>query len=153
MTVGGYGSDLSDDEKVLMAVVRAAESFKRVVTTVFRRFDLSFPQYNILRVLDASSDGKARISDVSRVMLVSCANMTGLAKRLEKAGFLVRRSDPADERVTLLEITDKGKKTLVRIEQYRDRLIEGMLEGFSEKEKSALLELVRRVLRNSRKIR
>ena len=152
MTVGGYASDLSGDEKVLMAVVRAAESFKRVVTTVFRKFDLSFPQYNILRVLDASNDGRARISDVSRVMLVSCANMTGLAKRMEKAGFLERKSDPADERVTVLEITGKGRATLAAIEESHDMLVEKIFEGFSEKEKLALRDLVKRVLQNSRRI-
>jgi DNA-binding MarR family transcriptional regulator len=44
-------------------------------------------------------------------MLVPEANMTGLAKRLERDGFLIRKSDSNDERVTILEITPKGKRT------------------------------------------
>ncbi len=148
----GYRSDLTKEEKVLMAIVRAAESFKKAVTNSFRGFNLSFPQYNILRVLDASGDGRARITEVSRVMLVSCANMTGLSKRLEKGGFISRKSDPQDERVTVLEITQKGRDALAEMEASRDRLIEEMLADFSEEEKSSLLNLVRRVLRNSRNI-
>jgi DNA-binding MarR family transcriptional regulator len=35
--------------------------------------------------------------------------MTGIAKRLERDGFLIRKSDPRDERVTILQITAKGK--------------------------------------------
>ncbi len=135
-----------------MAIVMAAESFKRVASAIFKRFNLSFPQYNILRVLDASTEGKSRITEVSRVMLVSCANMTGLAKRLEKRGFIRRKSDPKDERVTLLEIEPKGKSTLSEIEVARDRILEDMLNGFSEGDKEKLLELVRRLVRNSRNV-
>ena len=126
-----YRSDLSGDEKVLMAIVRAAETFKRVVSSLFRKYNLSFPQYNILRVLDASTDGQSRITAVSRIMLVSSANMTGLAKRLEKSGFIARKSDPQDERVTLLEITPKGKATLADIEMKRDRITGANAEGLA----------------------
>ena len=147
-----YRSDLSGDEKLLMAIVRAAETFKRVVSSLFRKFNLSVPQYNILRVLDASTDGQSRITEVSRIMLVSSANMTGLAKRLEKSGFIARKSDPKDERVTLLEITLKGKATLADIELKRDQLLDQMLKGFLAKEKKELLILVRRLLRNTRQM-
>ena len=89
-----YRSEQSLDENIMMAVVRAAEIFKRMFSAIFRKYNLSFPQYNILRVLDASKDGQSRITDVSRIMLVPGANMTGLAKRLEKNGFITRKSDP-----------------------------------------------------------
>jgi len=145
-----YRSDLSADEGVLMAVVRAAETFKRVVSAIFRKHTLSFPQYNVLRVLDASNDGRNRITDVSRIMLVPYANMTGIAKRLEKNGFILRKSDPSDERVTILEITQKGKKLLSKIEKERDENMHAMLKGFSEQEKLKLLDMVKRLIKNSR---
>jgi DNA-binding MarR family transcriptional regulator len=147
-----YRSDLSEDEKILMAVVRTAESFKRVVSSLFRQYDLSFPQYNILRVLDASEGGRTRITEVGRIMLVSGANMTGLAKRLEKNGFIQRNSDPRDERVTLLQITDKGKAVLKEIETTHDDLLENMLQGFSEEDRKIVYNLVRRLLRNIRRM-
>jgi len=78
-----YVSDLSSNEKVLIAIVRAAENFKRTHTAIFRKYGLSFPQYNVLRVLDASRNGRNKISGVSRIMLVPGANMTGIAKRLK----------------------------------------------------------------------
>ena len=140
------------DEKALMIVVRAAETFKRAVSTIFRNYDLSFPQYNILRVLDASRNGQSRITDVSRIMLVPGANMTGIAKRLEKNGFIIRKSDPNDERVTILEITSKGKTTLVKIEKERDRCQEIMLKGFSQDEKQDLLAKVLRLIKNSKEV-
>jgi DNA-binding MarR family transcriptional regulator len=142
-------SDLSTNEKVLMAMVRAAEVFKRSHTAIFRNYGLSFPQYNVLRVLDASRNGKNKISEVSTVMLVPSANMTGIAKRLERDGFLIRKSDPNDERVTILEITPKGRKTLKNIEQEKDRSIETILSGFSQKDKTKLLDKLKRLIMNN----
>ena len=148
MTRGIYTSDLSTDEKLLMAIIKAAEHFKRVHSSVFRNFGLSFPQYNVLRVLDASKNGQNKISDVSRIMLVPGANITGLAKRLEKDGFIIKKSNPDDDRVTLLEITPLGKKTLQKIEKEKDHWMELMMKNLSKNEKVALLDLVKRILKN-----
>ena len=147
-----YKSDLSTDEKVLMAIVRAAETFKRAHSTIFRDYGLSFPQYNVLRVLDASTDGQNKISDVGRIMLVPGANMTGIAKRLEKNGFIMRKSDPSDERVTILEITPKGKRTLKNIEKEKDRCLEILLKGFSKKEKEQIQSYIMRLIKNNMQI-
>ena len=144
-----YVSDLSTTEKVLMAMVRAAEIFKRTHSAIFRDYGLSFPQYNVLRVLDASRNGRNRISEVSRIMLVPGANMTGIAKRLERDGFLIRKSDPNDERVTILEITPKGKKTLKSIEPANEKSAELMLKGFSEEAKMDLLDKLTKLIRNN----
>jgi MarR family 2-MHQ and catechol resistance regulon transcriptional repressor len=148
-----YVSDLSINEKVLMAMVRAAELFKRTHTAIFRNYGLSFPQYNVLRVLDGSLNGRNKISEISRIMLVPGANMTGIAKRLERDGFLIRKSDPDDERVTILEITPKGRRTLKNIEGEKERSIETVLSGFSQKDKMELLgkikQLINRNMRSS----
>jgi DNA-binding MarR family transcriptional regulator len=132
-----------------MAVVRAAEIFKRTHSAIFRNYGLSFPQYNVLRVLDASRNGMNKISEVSRIMLVPGANMTGLAKRLERDGFLIRKSDSNDERVTILEITPKGKRTLKNAEKEKDRSIEIILKGFSQKEKTEFLDKLKRLIKNN----
>jgi len=145
-----YVSDLSANEKMLMAIVRAAENFKRTHTAIFRKYGLSFPQYNVLRVLDASRNGRNKISEVSRIMLVPGANMTGIAKRLERDGFLIRKSDPRDERVTILQITLKGKRTLKNIKKEKDQSIEKLLNGFSQEDKANLLDRVKQLIKKNR---
>jgi DNA-binding MarR family transcriptional regulator len=148
MRYRNYKSDLSTDEKVLMAIVRAAEFFKRSHGSVFKNFGLSFPQYNILRALEASKNGQNKISDVSRIMLVPGANITGIAKRLAKDGFIVKKSDPRDERVTILEITPKGKKTLKKIEKQKDQRLKSMLKNLSMAQKRDLVDKVKRILKS-----
>lgn len=143
-----YKSDLSINEKVLMGIVRAAEIFKRNHSAIFRNYGLSFPQYNVLRVLESSKNMQNRMSDIGRIMLVPGANITGLAKRLEKDGFVIKKSDPDDDRVTILEITPKGKRALKHIENEKDEWLELMLKTLSENQKIELLSKVRRILKN-----
>ena len=149
MAQSTYKSNLSTDEKVLMGLVRAAEIFKRAHSGIFRDYGLSFPQYNVLRVLEASKKGHNKISDVSRIMLVPGANMTGIAKRLEKNSFIRRKSDPSDERVTILEITPKAKRALKKIESEKDKWLESQLKGLSKAEKLQLVGMVKRLIKNN----
>ena len=148
MAKNPYRSNLSTDEKVLMALVRAAETLKRAHSGVFRNYGLSFSQYNILRVLQASESGRKKISGVSRIMHVPVANITGLAKRLAKDGFIIKKSDPNDQRVTLLEITPKGERTLKHIEKEKNEWLKLMLQSLSKSEKRELLHKVKGILKN-----
>ena len=147
----GYTSDLSLNDKVLIGIVRAGELFKREHDAVFRNYGLTFPQYNVLRVLDTSENGQNTSSNVSKIMLVSGANITGIAKRLEKNGFLIRKGDPRDERVTILEITQKGRQALKNIEQERDENLRNILADFSEEDKRQMLEKIRQILNKDQK--
>lgn len=152
MTLRTYKSDLSIDEKVLMAIVRAAEFFKRSHSAVFKNFGLSFPQYNVLRVLEASKNGQNKISDVSRIMLVPGANITGIAKRLAKDGFIVKKSNPRDDRVTILKITPKGRKALQKIATQKDQRLKLMLKNLSARQKRNLIDQVKSILKNGTSI-
>lgn len=143
---GGYKSDLDVNEKLMVAIVRASEAYKKEADAIFKNYGLTFSQYNVLRVLNNSPQGKNTITNASRIMLVSGANMTGIAKRLEKGGFIIRKSDARDERVTLLEITPKGKKAISNISVEKDELIESYLQSFSGDEIDRVLTDVKRIL-------
>lgn len=152
MDQNGYKSDLSTDEKVMMAIVRVAELFKKDSGAIFKEYGLTFPQYNVLRVLDSSGNGRNTISNVCKVMLVSGANMTGIAKRLETNGFLIRKSDPNDDRITILEITSKGRHTLKKISLKKDLHIQTQLGDFSEDEKKEIvLNLIKMLKKRQQK--
>lgn len=152
MEQSNYNNDLTFDERVMMAIVRAAENFKRTHSLVFKKYGLSFPQYNILRVLEASDMGQNKISVVGKIMLTPGANMTGLAKRLEQAGFIDRKPDPSDERVTLLAITPKGRDTLKKIEDEKDRAIDRILDGISTDSKTQYLEITKQIIKSTTRL-
>ena len=145
-----YKSDMSIDERVMMAIVRVAERFKKTSSATFKKWGLTFSQYNLLRVLDSSKDGQNTMKDVNRIMLVSSANMTGIAKRLEKSGFIVRSSDPTDDRRKMLQITPEGMKVLKDIADHKERNLRRYLKKYSDEQKLALLETLREMLPQSK---
>jgi DNA-binding MarR family transcriptional regulator len=149
MSDSSYDSDMSIDEKVMMAIVRVAEGFKKNSSAIVTKWGLTFSQYNLLRVLDASDGGQNTMRNVNRIMLVSSANMTGIAKRLEKSGFIIRTSDPTDDRLKRLQITPEGKRVLRDIYAQKERSLKTYLLKYSHGEKSDLLEKMRDVLKHT----
>ncbi len=142
---GGYKGDLDINEKLMVAIVKASETYKKNAGAIFRNYGLTFSQYNVLRILNNSPNGKNTITVTGRIMLVSGANMTGVAKRLEKDGFIIRRGDSSDERITWLEITPKGKQAIKNISAEKEKLIQTYLMDFSEEEKINVLEDIKRI--------
>jgi len=151
MVDNDYQNDMSIDEKVMMAIVRLAERFKKEASALFKHHGLTFPQYNVLRVLDASRNGQNTMRDVNRIMLVSGANMTGIAKRLEKAGFIIRQNDPDDDRLKRLQITPKGRQVLQDIAADKERNVKRYLASYSEEEKQLLLKTLSSILTHKKK--
>ena len=148
--LGGYIPGLDINEKVVVALVKASEVFKKDSDAIFKNYGLTFSQYNVLRVLNNSADGQNSVSNASKIMLVSSPNMTGIAKRLEKNGFIIRKNDSKDERVTLMEITPKGKRVLENIKTAHHENISRYLDGFESDAKKRLLEALKRVFSNSK---
>lgn len=134
------------DEKILITVVRAAELFKRRSSALFAAHGLSFSQYNALRVLEIAPEGRQSISGLSRQMLVSSPNLSGIAKRLEKAGFVQRLRDAGDERRTLLEITPQGLAVLARIEAAQRDNIRDLLAPCPAARKAEVLAILKAIL-------
>jgi DNA-binding MarR family transcriptional regulator len=148
-----YKSDMSIDERVMMAIVRVAEGFKKNSSAVVKDWGLTFSQYNLLRVLDASENGQNTMKNVNRIMLVSSANMTGIAKRLEKSGFIVRTSDPNDDRSKRLQITPQGTRVLKDIADRKERSLRRYLVKYSDEQKRELLDTLRGLLKQTKSAR
>lgn len=140
------GKAPSMDERIMIAIVRVSERFKRKSSAIFSDYNLSFSQYNVLRVLERMPGGRGSIGEVSTRMLVSTPNLSGIAKRLEKTGCLVRRRDEADERRTLLELQPPGRQALDRIRDLQEANVKSFLAGSPADQKQAWLNSLKRML-------
>jgi DNA-binding MarR family transcriptional regulator len=147
MADSGYKNDMSIDERVMMAIVRAAERFKKESAIYLRPYDITFPQYNVLRVLDASQNGQNTMKNINRIMLISSANMTGITKRLEKEGFINRKNAPEDDRLKYLELTQKGRDVLKGIFDKKEEIMKKYLLKYTDEQKSELLSVLREILK------
>ncbi|MFH1155099.1 MAG: MarR family transcriptional regulator [Pseudomonadota bacterium] len=135
------------EERIMMAVVRVSELFKRKSTAIFARHGLSFSQYNVLRLLEASRDSQCAITEISRRLLISTPNLSGIAKRLEKGGFIRRDRDAADERKTILVLESPGRLVLTEIGNLQEMNFKTFLDHCPENRKQDLLDLLKGMLK------
>ncbi len=140
------------DEKVMIFIVRASEMFKKKSSAVFKQHGLTFSHYNVLKYLVACQDGRDTAGNVSRRMLVTGANVTGLAKRMEKAGLIERKSDAKDERLTMLQITPQALKCLDAIRKIQEQHIAEYLQTYSQEQKEEVLSVLKHIVRKGKQL-
>jgi DNA-binding MarR family transcriptional regulator len=138
---------LTIEEEIMTNMLRISNRFRRNAEIGLRNYGLTLIQYNVLRILADSGNGQNTMGNINKMMLFSKANMTGLAKRLEKNGFVIIKRDDFDDRLKLLEITPRGKQRLGDI--YKEALehLNSYLEDFSDNEKSELNQMVFKIIR------
>jgi DNA-binding MarR family transcriptional regulator len=70
--------------------------------------EVTLSRFDLLANL-AREDGQT-IASLSRRMLVTAGNLTGLVDRAERDGLVERHADPGDRRATRIQLTRRGLK-------------------------------------------
>lgn len=82
------------------------EARQRVVA----RWNLTLPQFEVLAELARADAGGFTFVELSRLLLVTSGNLTGIVDRLEDQRLVVRQPDAKDRRVIRVALTDKGRR-------------------------------------------
>ena len=96
------------EEKIFQALVLAADHLLQAELEVLRAADLSFPQYNVLRILRGARPHALSAGQISARMLARDSDLTRLLDRLDERRLVKRRRDEFDRRVVTAAITDAG---------------------------------------------
>ena len=72
------------------------------------RFDVTLPRFDLLAQLERAPDGMT-LGELSRRMMVSNGNITGLVERLAEQGLLERVPRPGDRRAAYVRLTTAGR--------------------------------------------
>ena len=75
---------------------------------------LTYPQYLVMLLL-WEKDGRS-VNELGQPLMLDSGTLTPLLKRMEKAGFVTRRRDERDERVTRVFLTDDGRTLRAKAE-------------------------------------
>jgi DNA-binding MarR family transcriptional regulator len=116
-------------------------------TRLRRDFDTTLPRFDLMAALDRAHDsplGGMTLGEVSRRMMVSNGNVTGLAARLEAEGLVERRARPGDRRAHLLRLTPRGRRDFARQSAAHEAWIAELLAGVGETDRAALFRLLGR---------
>ncbi|MBL8868865.1 MAG: MarR family transcriptional regulator [Planctomycetaceae bacterium] len=131
--------------EALLNILRTADQFENRAGRLFREYDLTPSQYNVLRILRGEGQPLPCLEIANRMLQVVPA-MTGLLDRLEKMELVSRERCTQDRRVVYVDLTPKGKELVNQLDQPLAALNQKLLGHLSAtelKELSRLLEKAR----------
>ena len=99
--------DLRLKRQVCFALYSATRAVTNYYRPLLEPLGLTYPQYLVMLVL--WEHGECTVKDLGTQLMLDSGTLSPLLKRLETAGLLSRRRDPADERSVIVRLTDRGE--------------------------------------------
>lgn len=104
-------------------------------------FDVTLPRFDLMAQLDKAPQGMT-LGELSRRMMVSAGNVTGLVERLVQDGLVERRPAPADRRSALVLLTPAGRRSFEEMAHAHGDWIGDIFAGLEPEDIEALMRLL-----------
>jgi DNA-binding MarR family transcriptional regulator len=106
----------SEHEKLLVNILFTTGWLSEQQAKVFKPYDLTGPQYNVLRILKGQYPNACTVNLIIDRMLDRSSNASRIVDRLEKKALVERKTCPTDRRAKDVVITKKGLDLIIEID-------------------------------------
>ena len=130
------------EQEVVLNVMRTGTTLRQGIAEVLRPFDLSPPQYNVLRILRGAAPEGLPCSEVGDRLVTRDPDVTRLLDRLEKRGLVARGRSERDRRVVTASITEDGTKLVNELDDPMTAMHGSQLGHMRKKEMKKLITLL-----------
>jgi DNA-binding MarR family transcriptional regulator len=107
-------------------------------------FAITLPRFDLMAQLERYPEG-LRMGELSRRMMVTGANVTGITDQLEQEQLVVRMTDPKDRRAYSVKLTPEGKRTFKRMATVHGQWIEEIFSSLAIDQKNQMIEILSQV--------
>lgn len=106
----------SEQEKLMINVIYSANLLNLITSRLFKPYDLSPQQYNVLRILRGQKGKSIALMDIEHRMLDKSSNVSRLVDKLISKDLVNRSVSSKDRRRIEIIITSRGKSVLKEID-------------------------------------
>ena len=117
---------------------------KQVRTRLRERFDTTLPRFDLLSQLERSPDG-LKMNELSRRMMVTGGNITGITDQLVAEGLVERVDVEGDRRAYRVRLTPRGRRQFNDMAAEHEDWIVDAFGGLSARDIAALHRLLGKV--------
>lgn len=110
-------------------------------------FKTTLPRFDMMAQLHRVPEGM-KMSELSRYMMVTNGNITGITDQLEKEGMVERIKVASDRRSSLIRLTPSGKKAFMQMSGVYEEWIAALLANIPEPERQTLFKLLGQLKRS-----
>ena len=101
------------------------------------QFNATLPRFDVMAALYRRPDGML-MSEISRFLMVSNGNVTGIVDRLVSDGFAVRSQRNGDRRTSFISLTNSGREFFAEMAATHETWIDELLGGLSARDAEQL---------------
>jgi DNA-binding MarR family transcriptional regulator len=117
---------------------------RRIKARLRSRFDTTLPRFDLMAQLERAPEGLT-MGELSRRLMVTGGNVTGLVDPLVAEGLVERVPVPGDRRASAVRLTPHGRDTFLRMAAEHERWVIAMMAGLGETERGELAALLSRL--------
>ena len=107
-------------------------------------FDMTLPRFDFLSQLERAPDGLT-MGELSKRMMVSGGNISGIAAQLVDEGLIDRCQVPNNRRTFIVTLTQKGRNEFETIAKAHERWVIEMLGQLDQNDVKQLMSLLLKV--------
>lgn len=116
-------------------------------TRLRNEFGITLPRFDLMAQLERHPEG-LRMGELSKRMMVTGGNVTGIAEQLVQEKLVVRVPDAKDGRAYSVKLTASGRRAFSRMAAAHEEWITELLAGVSSRDKGKLIELLSQIKRH-----
>ncbi len=133
------------DHRALKLWLRLLTCSNLVETRVRSRlrsdFDCTLPRFDLVAQLDRHPDG-LKMGELSRRLMVTGGNITGITDQLEADGWVERAGVDNDRRAWRVKLTARGKKAFRQMASVHEQWIVELFDQWTEREQEQFFKLL-----------
>jgi len=116
----------------------------RVRALLRERFATTLPRFDLMAQLERNPQG-LKMGELSRRLMVTGGNVTGITDQLAAEGLVRREPIPGDRRAYAVQLTPKGKRAFDAMAAAHERWVLSLMSGLSRAERDRLYALLGRL--------
>jgi DNA-binding MarR family transcriptional regulator len=126
--------------RLWLRLLRATRAIEAELRERLRlQFALTLPQFDVLAALARKEQG-ITMTELSRMLIVSNGNVTGIVDRLVADKMVARKASPDDRRSFLVRLTPKGEAQFETVARAHQQWIDRLLSDFDGAEAETIIQ-------------
>ncbi len=105
------------------------------------QFDNSLARFDLMAQLERQPEGM-KMRELSRRLMVTGGNVTGLTDRLVAEGLVERLDDPGDRRAFTVRLTSEGRRQFRAMAAAHEGWVVALMDGLPSERQQSLYELL-----------
>jgi MarR family transcriptional regulator, organic hydroperoxide resistance regulator len=137
---------MASERDLVTGVIQLANLLTRRLGPVFEKAKITPQQWLVVSAL-SEEEGPVTLVALSRRLMVTKQNMTGMIARLEQLGLAERNEDPEDLRSSRVQLTRRGRTLVDKVRPAYEEWVAGLSgDDVSERDLQSLSRTVERLI-------